>query len=1058
MYAISGGSQLGSFAGNTTVNIGGNAVVKLNTDAGVVGANIGDGSTASTFVGDIAINIYGNAKVYSNVFGVSRKDKVTVNGDISIDVYGNAEAHRNIYGGGWFGNLTTGEDGVTVTVRDNAAVLKPADLTMVYLTAGPQQGSMTGNVNAFVRDNAYVSGTLCAAGYKGTVNGNAYVEMSGGDIGRNLTAGAAMGTLNGNATVIASGGIVGSLKYDANDIRGNGGYTSETAKGIVTGTSDIVLNGTIVTGDVTLGGASGSVTLMSGSANTAPDTVKVDLSKGGSLKLGGVINASEFIGGGTATISNTGCIVADKMIGEVTLVIEGVPTASTYITVNDVASTATVNYEAQADETFSKNVGDDGITYNISYAERYETTTVRINYYNPHGTDETQPNLVLYKGISSSDSKVKLSPTFGNENGVAYATADLEPGVYYYKVYYGSGSSDYHIKHFYISGKDATLTYDQPYEPYVENSYMEQYTATSTDEVIENFFSTDTIDGYTPLNTPTFTKHTSADRSFMSNAELCEYVETLDADCDYLYVYYPFEDSAMGNKYPILVFTKDEVPGGTTFDAIGEIVRNGGIREILMLTGGVHGNEPAGIEATVAFANELVGEYGDEVLDVFGAIVIMPSVSADNAQRFKRNNTDGINPQRDLMQLTGEGTQNQVYVYRTFMPTVYIDCHTDTGTLSVSDGDYSVSYLGTNSLSHLDDAVIRYASVFNSPIIDLNGIIDGSAPVADQIGMHINVAAINSLKEQGLRAGFYYMPNAKPNTSWVYAQARGSYGFLIESMRIWSGKDRYERSVYSIMQAIKAITGEVVSFDGALAENVYNGRAAAAVTEYSEDNLFAKKTTVSGQLKYTIERTSIYLDGTVKGSDSVTITHHDTVSDFVAMATAYVVDADAENVDVILSLLDMHGIKYTKIKAGATLTLRKYSGIGTVNTSSEAVTMGDAEDVTFENGAYVVTLDTSDAYLITYLFEPDSFPYTTAADHMHSLANMGYITDSDSLYRSEVSGVAEIVSGLVCIEGDINGDGKVDISDVMTVIKYVVNEVENYTLIDALRVLKRIVG
>lgn len=1053
LYAVAGGSQLGSFSGNTTVNIGGNAIVKLNTEAGVVGANIGDGANASGFDGDIAINIFGNAKVYSNVFGVSRRDKVSVNGDITIDVYENAEIHRNIYGGGWFGNLSTADSGVTLTLRDNASVPNPSDLTMIYVCAGPQQGNMTGNVKTIVKDNAYISGTLCGAGYKGVVNGNSFVEMSGGDIGRNLTAGAAIGTVNGNASIIASGGIVGSLNYTANDIRGNGGHTSETAKGTVTGTSEIVLDGTTVTGDITLGGAQGTVTLKSGSASTATDKVNVDLSKGGTLAIGGILNASEFVGGGTIEISNVGGIIADRMSGETTLLLDGTPLAATYVTINDVTSIATVNYTPIGDEKLAREVGDGNITYTVTFSDRFETTNVRVNYYNPHGTDKVQPEIVLYKGLSSSDNKVKIAPTSGIENGIAYIQADLEPGVYYYKVYYGNGASDYHIKYFYVSGKVEKLTYDQPYEPYVADSHMEPLTATTTDEVLANFFSMDLIEGYVALNTPTFTKHTSADRSFMSNAELCEYVNALDVACEYLYVYYPFAESAMGNQYPVLVFTKDIVPKGTTFDEIGRIIRNGGVREILMVSGGVHGNEPAGIEATVAFANALAGDYGTSIIDSFGAVVILPSVSVDNAQRFKRNNTDGINPQRDLLQLTGEGTQNQVYVYKTFMPTVYIDCHTDNGTLTVSESDYSVAYTGANSLSHLDDAVIRYASVFNSPIIDINGIVDGSAPVSEQTGMQINVAAINNLKEQGLRTGFYYMPNAKPNTSWVYAQARGSYGFLIESMRIWSGKDRYERSVYSIMQAIKAITDEVVKLNGTLAQSVYDGRAAAVITEYDKDNIFAKKTTASGNLLYNIERTSIYLDGTVKGTNTVKFTHHDTVSDFVPMATAYVIPSDAENIGIILSLLDMHGIKYTLLRDGATLTLRKYSGLATVNGSGEAVEIGEAAEVTFENGAYVVTLDTSDSYLITYLFEPDSFPYTKAADHMHSLVNMGYVTENDNLYRSEVSGIAEIISTMAYVYGDCNDDGQVDITDVMTALTLAVNG-ETVTLLDVLHILK----
>ena len=1061
LFALAGGNYAGNFAGDCTVNIGGDAVMRFNSvssiNVGIVGGTTGDGLTSETdtmltHTGDITVNIFGDAQVYSNVLGAAARADVTTKGDITIDIYGNADLYRHVYGGGWYGNTETNDGGIVVTVRENATFTNPGMSN--YVCAGAQQGTVRGNVKVVVKDNAYIPGNVCVGGNAGVIKGNSVAEMYGGVVSVNFTAGTRIGTVEGNTTTVAYGGKIGYHSSGNFALRGNGGYASATSYGTVTGTATVTLDGADVAGDVTLGGAAGTVTLKSGKAGSAPDTSLIDLSAGGSLTIGGNVNASELIGGGSVTIGNASSITAEKMSGDTTIIIEGTPTAgATYVTVADTASEGTVSYTPVADEILTKNVGEESITYTVNYPDRYETTKVRIYYYNPHGTDETQPDLVLYKGLASSDNREKLSPAIGSEDGKAYAEADLAPGVYYYKVYYGNGVGDYHIKYFYISGKVEKLTYDQPYEPYVADSYMEAYTATTTDEVLKNFFTTDTIDGYVPLDTPTFTKHTMDDRSYMSNAELCEYADALDAECEYLYVYYPFKDSVMGNQYPILVFTKDAISENATFDEVGEIVRGGGVREILMVSGGVHGNEPVGIEGVLAFANALTGDYGAEVMNSFGAIVLMPSVSADNFQRFKRLNSDGINPQRDLLQLTGEGTQNQVYVYKTFMPTVYIDCHTDTGTLKVSEDDNSVSYPAINSLSHLDDAVIRYASVFNSPIIDVSAIADGTAPVSEQIGMQINVAAIEALKEQGLRSGFYYFPNAKPNTSWVYAQARGSYGFLIESMRIWSGKDRYERSVYSMMQAIKAITDEVVNYDGALAQNVYDGRAAAVVSEYDADNVFAKKTTASGNLVYTVERMSIYLDGTVKGSDIVTITHHDTVSDFVPMATAYVIDADAESIDTILNILDIHGIKYTKIRNGATLNLRKYAGIDTVNTSSEAVTFGDAESVTFENGAYVVTLDTSDSYLITYLFEPDSFPYTLASDHMHSFANMGYLTDSDSLYRSETSGVADIVASLIAIEGDVDGDGDVDISDVMAALKAVVNG-DKFTLLDVLRILK----
>jgi len=1070
LYTIAGGSYTGDVTGNATLNIGGSAVVEHNSisgiPGGVVGANGGDGNTYA-FTGNVAINIGGNAKIYSNVFGVSRRDKVTVNGDIAIDISGNAEVHRYIYGGGYFGNATTVKNGITVTVRENAKQYAPQDISIPYLCAGPQQGTVTGNVKVVVADNAYIGGSVCGAGYKGTVVGNSTAEITGGTVNNNFTAGTAMGTVNGNTYTNALGGKIGTGASTANDLRGNGGYTSETVKGKVTGTAAIVLDGSAVAGDVTLGGAAGTVTLKSGSANSAADTVVIDLSAGDELAVGGDIRASSVIGGGSLTLSAAGSLMADTLAGDLSVLVSGkVWPGTTYITVTDTASTGNIVY-GDDDAVFTKTSDANGIYYTVNGA--YLTTAVTVTYYNPD-SGETQPAIVFYR-CGETNTKITSGITYGETDGKKTATVSLAPGLYYYKVYY-NGANDYQQKYFYVSGKSEALTFDHPLRPYAEKSYMENVSHFMNDEIIENFF---TMEGYPRLDTPTFTNHADDNRTFQSNAEICAYLEALSENCDYMHVYYPFPLSEYGNKYPVVVFTKDEIPEDATFDEVGEIVRGGGIREIMMTTGGVHGLEPAGIESQLVYAKALAGEYGEKLFanEKFGAVVIVPCVSLDNYQRlaytYLYDDTllyaDGINPQRNLMALQREGTQNQVYVYKTFMPTVYVDHHEDYSTIKIDYSDLSISYSTSGSLSNFEDVAIRYSPLQNSPLVDINTVIGGSTPAADQAGMDIQMEAIGTLSDMGLRAGVYFIGNTMPNTSWPYAKARGSYGFLIEVMRIRSGKTRYERAVFAQSEAIKAITDEVAARAGELAQNVYDGRQAAIVTEFDADNVFAKKTTYTGRTFFTFPRLNVYIDGTVKETVQIKMGQHDTVSDFVALPTAYVLPADESHIDTILELLDMHGIKYTRIRAGSTLTLRKYAGLDTVNTGSEAVTVGEAAEVTFDEGAYVITTDTSDSYLIAYLFEPDSFPFTSYDETTHSLANMGYITDGDALYRSEVDNMADVIADMAvgAVYGDLDGDGRIGIVDVLLALRAILNEEDaevdmnkdgKLSLVDVLRLMK----
>ena len=994
-YAVSGGNLNGNFTGNATVNIGGTAAIEYDSNnVALIGGTVGSSSstaTAYTFNGDIAINIYGNATVASNIYAVSRYSNITTNGDVAVTVYENAKLSRQLYAGGYYGNITTGKNGIRVIFKDNATVTGSR-----YVTAGAFSGTVTGDCTVEFHDNASLVGAVYAGGYDGNVVGNSTAVLYGGKVTSTFASTSRGGSVSGSATTLLKGGTLGG------EVKGD---------------------------------------------------TEVDLSSGGTLILGTSVTAIKIVGGGTLTVPAAASITTDTLDGELTLVIDGTPVANqTYITVNDLSSDGSVAYTPAADETLTKSVGDT-VTYTITYADRYDTTHVKVYYYNPAGEDETQPKLVMVKGLPSDSNRVSVTLTTGSEDGKNFAEADVDAGLYYYKVYYGSGGSDYAIKYFYVSGKAESLTFDAPFEPYEENSYTEQYTATMTDEVLENFFGTSDLVGYSAFDTPTFTNHAS-DRAFMNNAELCAYVDALDEKCDYLYVFYPFANSAMGNRTPVLVFTNDEIADGATFDEVAKTVRDGGEREILMISGGVHGNEPAGPEGNLAYAKELCGDYGKEVMDSFGAIVIIPSVSTDNFQRFTRTTADGINPNRDLVALELTSTQNQVYVYNAFMPTVYIDCHEDSGGVTVDTSDYSITSKD-NSLSGVADVFFRYSGLQNSPLHDVAAFANGEDLPLEQTGNKIMIDAIERAEKLGLRAGVYYSATASPTHSSDYPASRGSYSFIIEVTRIWTGKSRYERAVYSMKEGLKALTNEIVEADGALAKDVYENRArVAGTTKFDENNLFATKTTKSGATTVATNIPSIYVDGTYKDKDAtVSIRIFDTVSGLRALPTAYVIPADEADIDGILKLLDMHAISYTKIRAGSALTLRKYEGLDTAATTSAAVTMSDAEKVTFENGAYVVTLDTSDAYLIAYLFEPDSYPYS-GADTLVSLTHMGYFEDGDALYRSETDDMTALIADMTYVEGDMDGDGDVDITDVIIVVKALLNGTENYTLRDVLRVLK----
>ena len=399
-------------------------------------------------------------------------------------------------------------------------------------------------------------------------------------------------------------------------------------------------------------------------------------------------------------------------------------------------------------------------------------------------------------------------------------------------------------------------------------------------------------------------------------------------------------------------------------------------------------------------------------------------------QRFTRSTAEGVNPNRTLVSATLESNQNNIYVYTQFMPTLAIDCHEDYGKLVPDAEDFSMDML--------EDVNISSFTTLNTPLTNPADYVGTMAneDVLNRTHVQIMMNALSDIRDRtNLRSAVYYSQSTNPGTARGYYALRGSYAFLVEVMRIDTGKVRYERAVFATKEALVSLVDQFMSYNGELARNVFENRARmAANTKFDATNIFAMRMGASGSAKATSPSPSIYADGTYKNADRIkSYSLIDTVKSSRALPTAYIVDASVEHIEEILQVLRWQGISYTKIKAGSTLTLSKYTG-GFMNTE-----IGEATEVTFENGAYAVTLNTSDAYLIAYLFEPDS---VAASDEDEpptiSLAHQGYIADGDGLYRSEVDDVVDIIKSLAVnndtLVGDADGDGTVTKDDAIYIL------------------------
>ena len=128
-----------------------------------------------------------------------------------------------------------------------------------------------------------------------------------------------------------------------------------------------------------------------------------------------------------------------------------------------------------------------------------------------------------------------------------------------------------------------------------------------------------------------------------------------------------------GYDYPVLVFTKKNIPANATMDDAAKILREGG-KPIVWQQAQIHPYEPAAGESALVMIQELCGQYGEDILDKID-IVMIPRINVEGAFLFVRTDYDGIDMNRDHMAINSKETAMLHETYYKFMPHVVIDNH-----------------------------------------------------------------------------------------------------------------------------------------------------------------------------------------------------------------------------------------------------------------------------------------------------------------------------------------------------------------------------------------------
>lgn len=130
---------------------------------------------------------------------------------------------------------------------------------------------------------------------------------------------------------------------------------------------------------------------------------------------------------------------------------------------------------------------------------------------------------------------------------------------------------------------------------------------------------------------------------------------------------FPVARTLMGREVVLVAIAGEPV------HSAGDAVRSG--RAIVLIANAVHGDEPAGIEASQIVARDLL--YGDlrHVLDDV-VVLIVPVLNPDGREARRRTNEAGLDLNRDYVKLESQEIRGLVTrVLREWTPDIHVDTH-----------------------------------------------------------------------------------------------------------------------------------------------------------------------------------------------------------------------------------------------------------------------------------------------------------------------------------------------------------------------------------------------
>ncbi|WP_059103158.1 M14 family metallopeptidase [Shouchella shacheensis] len=400
--------------------------------------------------------------------------------------------------------------------------------------------------------------------------------------------------------------------------------------------------------------------------------------------------------------------------------------------------------------------------------------------------------------------------------------------------------------------------------------------------------------------------------------------------------------SQEGRAIPFVYFTKDALPHSESAKA----------KPTVWLQAEIHGNEPASGESALVIAQELAEGELKSVLDEIH-VVIVPRINPDGSYHFVRQVANGLDANRDHMNLLTPETQVLHAAFQNYEAAVVIDAHEyglNAGTFQDVGAEGGYSYYDMLLLSGKNLNIPADVRLYSDYLFLENAF----SHLADA-GLSSHLYFTSSRNEDGVTV------NEGGTQGSIGRNAFGlkpAFSFLTESRGIGIGRENFKRRVLgqvithtSILKTTATNAALVKTFIQNAREEVAN--SSQPVVVQSESVTLPNQTVFATDIE-TGAKTEVPV--TYQSETFARPTLERTRPDFYLLPPAYT---------PVANQIENQGIEVKATQIEETFEVETFvageEGVVTTN-----------KDVTFPSGSYIFSMKQSGAGALPVLLEADS--------------------------------------------------------------------------------------